>query len=190
MRLLKGREIELMAPAGNMEIFREVVKSNCDAIFLGGKQFQMRRVRPGYNFTNEELVEVVRLGKEYGKKIYITLNILVTAYEIEELKEYLKFIDELQPDAIIIQDLSVLELIKELGLKNIKIHTSIQMNTHDVESIKLLKERDVEKIVLSRECSASDIKELYDETKMDFESFCYGEMCAAKDGQCNASSFV
>ncbi len=190
MRVLKGREIELMAPAGNMEIFREVVKSNCDAVFLGGKQFQMRRVRPGYNFTNEELVEVVRLGKEYGKKIYITLNILVTAYEIEELKEYLRFIDELQPSAIIIQDLSVLELIKELGLKNIKIHTSIQMNTHDVESIKLLKEHDVEKIVLSRECTASDIKELYDETKMDFEYFCYGEMCAAKDGQCNASSFV
>ncbi len=190
MRTLKGREIELMAPAGNLEIFREIVKSNCDAIFLGGIQFQMRRIRQGYNFSNEDLVEVMKLAKEYDKKVYITLNILVTSYEIEELKGYLRFLDELKPSAIIIQDLAVLGLIKELGLKNLKIHTSIQMNTHDVETIKLLEEHGVEKIVVSRECSAKDIKEFYDETKMDFEYFCYGEMCPIKDAQCNASSFV
>ncbi len=190
MRKLKGREIELMAPAGNLEIFREIVKSNCDAIFLGGIQFQMRRIRQGYNFSNEDLVEVMKLAKEYDKKVYITLNILVTSYEIEELKDYLRFLDELQPSAIIIQDLAVVALIKELGLKNLKIHTSIQMNTHDVETIKLLQEQGIEKVVLSRECSAEDIKGFYDETNMDFEYFCYGEMCPIKDAQCNASSFV
>lgn len=190
MRIYNGREIELMAPAGNLEIFKEVVKSNCDAIFLGGIQFQMRRIRPGYNFSNEDLVEVMRLANEYDKKVYITLNILVTSYEIEELKGYLKFLDNLKPSAIIIQDLAVLELIEELGLKNLKIHTSIQMNTHDVETVKLLKSRNIEKIVLSRECTKEDIKELYNETNMDFEYFCYGEMCAVKDAQCSASSFI
>lgn len=190
MRVLKGRTIELMAPAGNIEIFREIVKTNCDAIFLGGVKFQMRRIRPGYNFTNEDLLEAKKLADEYGKKLYITLNILITSYEIEELKEYLKFLDDLKPSAIIIQDLAVIQLIKELGLKNIVVHSSIQMNTHDIETIKLLKEHTVEKIVLSRECSANDIKEFYNETNMDFEYFCYGEMCPIKDAQCNASSFV
>lgn len=190
MRVYNGREIELMAPAGNLEIFKEIVKSNCDAIFLGGIQFQMRRIRKGYNFSDDDLVEVMRLSKEYNKKIYITLNILVTSYEIEELKEYLKFLDDLKPSAIIIQDLAVLKLIEELGLKNLKIHTSIQMNTHDAETVKLLKSKNIEKIVLSRECTKEDIKELYDETNMDFEYFCYGEMCAVKDAQCSASSFI
>ncbi len=190
MRNYKGREIELMAPAGNIEIFREIVKSNCDAIFLGGIKFQMRRIRQGYNFSNDDLVEVMELSKKYNKKIYITLNILVTSYEIEELKEYLRFLDDLKPAAIIIQDLGVIELINEMGLKNLVIHTSIQMNTHEVETIKLLKSKGVEKIVLSRECSAKDIKDFYDETKMDFEYFCYGEMCPIKDAQCNASSYL
>ncbi|MFV0440298.1 MAG: U32 family peptidase [Lachnospirales bacterium] len=190
MRLYNGRIIELLAPAGNLEIFKEIVETNCDAILLGGVDFNMRRMRDGFNFTNDELQEVMKIAKIYNKKIYIALNVLIASEEVEELKDYLVFLDNLKPDAIMVQDFAIFEIIKSMRLKNLNIHSSIQMNIHEVESVKLLKELGVGKIVLSYECSAFEIREMYRKTNMDFEYFCYGEMCTVKNAQCGASSFI
>lgn len=189
MRYYNGRKIDLMAPAGNFENFKKIVKSNCDSIFLGGEKLNMRRIRKGYNFTNDELEQVMIIAKQENKKIYVTVNILINENELEETREYLIFLNKIKVDAIIVQDLAILKIIKELDLK-IPIHSSVMMNTHDLETIKFLKENNFSKIVLSRETTIEEIREFYNKTKMSFEYFCYGDMCVAKDAQCNISSFI
>ncbi len=189
MRKYKGKEIDLMAPSGNLESFKKIVESKCDSIFIGGKTLNMRLIRKGYNFSNDDLIEAINLAHSRNKKVYITLNILINEMELKEAEEYLIFLESINVDAIIVQDLGILEIIKNLGL-NLKVHSSVQMNSHDVETIKFLKNAGIKKIVLSRESTIEEIEYFYKETKMSFEYFCYGDMCVAKDAQCSVSSFI
>lgn len=94
MRNFKGKNVELLAPAGNFEIFESIVQSKCDAIYLGGQAFNMRMIRKGFNFTDAELVEASKMAHENDKKLYITVNNLIEEDQLEELKVYLQFLDE------------------------------------------------------------------------------------------------
>jgi putative protease len=182
-RFLNGKEVELLAPAGNFEIFKQVIDSGADAVYLGGKQFNMRMHRKDYNLTNDEIREAVSIAHSKGKKIYITFNNMMSDTEIDEAKDYLLFLQQVHPDALIIQDMGALEAIKELGI-NIPLHASVMMNVHNKQMIDRLWELGISRVVMSREVSLETIKCLSGATSMEFEYFVHGDMCAVHGAQC------
>lgn len=188
-RYFNGREVELLAPAGTFEIFKQVIHSGADAVYLGGKILNMRMHKKGHNFTNEEIVEAIKLAHSLNKKVYIVVNNLFNQKDLTDAIQYLKFLENIQPDALIIQDLSILELIKKLDL-NLNLHSSVMMNVHNLESIKGLKNLGISRIVASREMDLKTINTLYTETKMEFEYFVHGDMCISHGGQCLYSGML
>ena len=188
-RYFNGQEVELLAPVGTFEIFKQVIYSGADAVYLGGKIFNMRMHRKGFNFTDEELAEAVRTTHELGKKIYITVNNLLSSEDLLKAKDYLIYLNELQPDAIIVQDMSIIYLVNELGL-NLNIHASVMMNTHNLETIKALRELGVTRVVASRDIDLATIKYFSRLTDMEFEYFVHGDMCVAHGSQCTYSGIL
>lgn len=188
-RYFNNKVVELLAPAGNFEIFKEVIKLNCDAVYFGGKNLNMRLHRKDYNFSDAELMEAVELAHQYGKKAYITVNNMYNDEETEELKEFLFFLEKVKPDAIIAQDMSVIALIKEYNL-TIPVHASVMMNVHNLNSIQVLKELGVTRVVLSRETTLSYSRYLSGVTDMELEYFIHGDMCVAHGGRCLYSGIL
>ncbi|MEF2966230.1 U32 family peptidase [Paenibacillus sp. M1] len=188
-RYFNGREVELLAPAGTFEIFKEVIAANCDAVYFGGPSLNMRLMRKGYNFTLEELTEAVQIAHSLGKKAYVTVNNLLNEGEIDEAAAYLQFLEEAGPDAIIVQDFAVLALIKQLGL-SVPVHASVMMNVHNVEMVKALQELGVTRVVTSREMDLQTTRYLQAVTGMELEYFVHGDMCSVHGANCYFSSMV
>ncbi|RCX13577.1 putative protease [Fontibacillus phaseoli] len=188
-RYFNGKEVELLAPVGTFEIFKEVIKANCDAVYFGGPSLNMRLMRKGYNFTLEEITEAVKIAHSLGKKAYVTVNNLLNEGEIEEAATYLRFLEEAAPDAIIVQDFAVLALIKQLDLK-IPVHSSVMMNVHNVEMVKALQEMGVTRVVTSREMDLHTTRYLQAATGMELEYFIHGDMCSVHGANCYFSSLV
>lgn len=188
-KYFNNRVVELLAPAGNFEIFKEIINLGCDAVYFGGKNLNMRLHRKDYNFSNEELFEAVKIAHSMGKKAYITVNNLYNDEEIEELKEFLLLLNEIKPDALIVQDMSVISLIKEMDL-DLQIHSSVMMNVHNLQSLHVLKEHGVSRVVLSRELPLSYSKYLAASIDMEFEYFIHGDMCIAHGSQCLYSGML
>ncbi|MDZ7548232.1 peptidase U32 family protein, partial [Clostridium perfringens] len=178
-----NQEVELLGPAGNYEIFKEVIKSGADAVYLGGKIFNMRLHRKDFNFTNEELEEAINLAHSLNKKVYITVNNLLSSEDLLQAEEYLRFLEKIKPDALIVQDMSVVKLIKDLGL-NLNIHSSVMMNVHNFETIKKLHELGITRVVVSRDIDLNTVKQFSKKTNMEFEYFVHGDMCVAHGSQC------
>jgi putative protease len=189
MRFFHQKPVELLAPAGTFAIFERIVNANCDAVYFGGKRFNMRLHRKDYNFTNEELGEAVRIARSKNKKAYITVNNMYTQEELAELAEYLGYLAEIGPDAILIQDLGVITLLRRLGL-SLPLHASVMMNVHNLASIQRLYELGIRRVVLSRELPLSYIRELSSQTAMEFEYFVHGDMCVSHGGQCLYSGIL
>lgn len=190
MRSFRGKIVELLAPAGNFEIFESIVQSKCDAVYLGGQAFNMRMIRKGFNFTNEELVAARQLAHEKGKKLYITVNNLIEEGQLEDLKTYLKFLAaDVQPDALIVQDMAVVKLIGDLGL-NLEIHASVMMNVHNLDMIKVLEKEGVTRVVLSREMTLEQVRAISGQTDVELEYFTHGDMCIAHGSQCYYSAML
>lgn len=188
-RYFNNQEVELLAPAGNFEIFKMVIQSGADAVYLGGKILNMRLHRKTFNFTNEELEEAIRMAHSLGKKIYITVNNLLSSDDLLEVEEYLKYLDQIQPDAIIVQDMSIIHLVQTLGL-NLNIHASVMMNVHNLETIKKLRELGVTRVVTSRDIDLNTVKLFSAQTDMEFEYFVHGDMCVAHGSQCTYSGIL
>lgn len=188
-RYFNGREVELLAPVGTFEIFNEVIKANCDAVYFGGPSLNMRMMRKGYNFTLEEITEAVKIAHSLGKKAYVTVNNLLNEGEIEEAKDYLRFLEQAAPDAIIVQDFAVLALIKQLNL-SIPVHSSVMMNVHNVEMVRALQEMGVTRVVTSREMDLHTTRYLQAVTGMELEYFIHGDMCSVHGANCYFSSLV
>lgn len=188
-RYFNGQEVELLAPAGNFEIFKKVVYSGADAVYLGGKNFNMRMHRKDFNFTNEELEEAINIAHSLGKKVYITVNNLLSSDDLKQAEEYFKYLDKINPDALIVQDMSVIHLINRLGL-NLNIHSSVMMNVHNFETIKTLRKLGVTRVVTSRDIDLKTIKQFSVRTDMEFEYFVHGDMCVAHGAQCLYSGIL
>lgn len=188
-RYFNNQEVELLAPAGNFEIFKMVIQSGADAVYLGGKILNMRLHRKAFNFTNEELEEAIHMAHSLGKKVYITVNNLLSSDDLLEVEEYLKYLDQIQPDAIIVQDMSIIHLVQTLGL-NLNIHASVMMNVHNLETIKKLRELGVTRVVTSRDIELSTVKLFSAQTDMEFEYFVHGDMCVAHGSQCTYSGIL
>ncbi|MBL4932820.1 peptidase U32 family protein [Clostridium paridis] len=189
-RFFNGKKIELLAPAGNMEIFRSVVNSNCDAIYIGGKSLNMRMMRKGYNFSDEEVKEALDLAHEVQKKLYVTVNNMLNDSEIDEAIEYLTYLNDIAVDGIIVQDLAIIQICKEHNLKNFEIHSSVMMNVHNIEMVEALKDLGVSRVVLSREMDLKTAKHLQNQTGIETEYFMHGDMCTVNGANCYYSSVV
>ena len=177
------KKVELLAPAGNMETLLAAIKGGCDAVYLGGKAFGARAFAK--NFDDDELKEAVRLCHLYGVKIYVTANILVYENEIEEFLYYLKFLYEIGVDAVIMQDLGMISLVHKL-IPGLEIHASTQINCHNKESFKFLEKIGVSRVVLAREMTLDEIKNLG--KSMEIEVFVHGALCVSYSGNCLFSS--
>ncbi|AIQ50461.1 peptidase U32 family protein [Paenibacillus sp. FSL R7-0331] len=188
-RFFNGREIELLAPAGTFEIFKEVVQSACDAVYFGGPVLNMRMMRKGYNLSHEEIAQALVMAHNLDKKVYVTVNNLFSEEDVEEAREYLRFLDEVQPDALIVQDMAVLELIREMGL-TVPIHASVMMNVHNLEMIYALRDLGVSRVVTSREMDLQTAKLLGQRSGMELEYFIHGDMCSVHGANCYFSSQV
>lgn len=188
-RYFNNQEVELLAPVGNFEIFKEVIKSGADAVYLGGKIFNMRMHRKDFNFNNEELEEAINIAHSLGKKLYITVNNLLSSDDLIQAEEYFRYLDKIKPDAIIVQDMSVIKLIKDLGL-GLNIHSSVMMNVHNFDTIKKLQELGITRVVMSRETDLNTIKQYSGKTDMEFEYFVHGDMCVAHGAQCMYSGML
>ncbi|AOT69628.1 U32 family peptidase [Geosporobacter ferrireducens] len=189
-RFFNGKKIELLAPAGTMETFKSMVQANCDAIYFGGKILNMRMIRKGFNFSNEEIHEAAAMAHAVNKKVYVTVNNLLNDYEIGEAAEYLQFLQNIQVDGIIIQDLGILQICKEQNLNKFEIHSSVMMNVHNIEFVKVLKGFGVSRVVLSREMDLKTAKNLQNETGIETEYFVHGDMCTVNGANCYYSSFI
>lgn len=184
--LLNKKSVELLAPAGNWETLVAAIDAGADAIYLGGKHFNMRMLKSDANFDNEMLKKAVEYAHAHahGVMLYITINNLISDEEIPELEEYLTYLNEIQPDAILIQDLAVAQIVKKLGL-NITMHASIMMNSHNNAVIKKLKEYGIRRVVVSREMSLKELSELKAvDSDFELEYFVHGDMCISESGQC------
>ena len=187
--ILNRKSVELLAPAGTWDALVAGVESGADACYLGGKHFNMRMHEGDFNFDNEMLKKAIAYTHEHDVRLYITLNNLISEEEIPALKEYLNYLNEIKPDALLVQDFAVLELVHEMGIK-IPIHTSVMMNTHNEHAIVKLKEYGITRIVVGREMTLSELSLFRDRTGMEVEYVMHGDMCISESGQCIHSGVV
>lgn len=176
---------ELLAPAGDLERLKIALLYGADAVYIGGSLFSLRA--NAINFTEEEINEAVIFAHNLNKKVYVTVNISLHNKEAELLKDYLKRLDELKVDAIIASDPAVIKIAKDNT--NLEIHLSTQQSTLNYEAVKFWKSEGVTRIVLARETSKEEIKEIMDKCDIEIETFIHGAMCTSYSGRCVLSNF-
>ncbi len=181
------KKIELLAPAGNMEALKAAIQAGCDAVYIGGNHFGARAFSK--NFSNEEMVEAINYAHLYGVKVYVTVNTLVYDDEVNAFLEYIEFIHRNNIDAVLIQDLGMFDLLRKT-FPNLELHASTQMHIHNLDGVKLMESLGMKRIVLARETSKDDIKEIIKNTKAEIEVFVHGALCISYSGQCLMSSLI
>ena len=179
--------MELLAPAGTMENFMAALESGADAIYLGGKVFNARA--HAANFGIDELREAVRLAHILDVSVYVTVNILIGDTELGELENYLKDLDSIGVDAIIVQDLAVAEIAKRVA-PNIHLHGSTQMTAATLDAVRFYESLGFTRVVLARELSLKEIQHICKHCKAEIEVFVHGALCVCYSGQCLMSSFI
>ena len=187
--ILTRKSVELLAPAGTWDALVADVESGADAVYLGGKHFNMRMHEGDFNFDDAALKKAIDYAHAHDVRLYITLNNLISDEELPALKEYLQYLEEIQPDALLVQDFAVLELVHEMGI-TIPLHTSVMMNTHNEHAIEKLKEYGITRIVVGREMTLSELALFRARTGIEVEYFMHGDMCISESGQCIHSGVV
>lgn len=175
---------ELLAPAGDLERLKIALMYGADAVYIGGA-FNLRA--NAQNFKIEEIEEGVKYAHKLDKKVYVTVNIAMHGKEYEKIEEYLKKLKKSNVDAIIISDPSIIEIAKKY---NIPIHISTQASTFNKKAVKYWEEEGIERIVLARECTKEDIKDIKKNTNIEIETFIHGAMCASFSGRCVLSNYL
>ena len=183
----KGFIMELLAPAGTMENFMAALESGADAIYLGGKVFNARA--HAANFGIDELREAVRLAHILDVSVYVTVNILIGDTELKDLEQYIKDLDSIGVDAIIVQDLAVAEIAKRVA-PNIHLHRSTQMTAATLDAVRFYESLGFTRVVLARELSLKEIQHICKHCKAEIEVFVHGALCVCYSGQCLMSSFI
>jgi putative protease len=179
--------IELLAPVGSREALIAAVESGADAVYLAGKMFGARASAP--NFDDEELAEAVKFAHLRSVLVYVTVNTLVDNIEIPALSIYLQYLYKIGVDAIIVQDIGVFEIARQI-IPEMPIHASTQMTVHNLEGVQFLAELGFARVVVSRELSMDDINYICKNTKVEIEAFVHGALCISYSGQCLMSSMI
>jgi len=179
--------IELLSPVGDFECLKAAVQNGANAVYFGSNLFSARAF--AQNFDREELEQAINYAKIRGVKTHLTLNTLIKDEEFEEAFNVAKTAYEFGIDAIIVQDIGLaLSLIK--SFPDLEIHASTQMTTSNLEGTKKLEQLGFKRVVLSRECSLSEIEHICKNTNIDIEVFAHGALCISYSGQCLFSSMV
>ncbi|VVB94685.1 Peptidase family U32 [uncultured archaeon] len=178
---------ELLAPVGSKEALIAAIENGADAVYFGGKLFSARQYAS--NFTREELEWAIDYAHKRSVKAYVTVNTLVKDSELEEASDYLQFLCNAGADAVIVQDMGILRLVRE-QMPELPVHASTQMTIHNVEGVKFLQEMGVKRVVLARELSLDEIHRIKSQTGIEVETFIHGALCFSYSGQCLLSSMI
>ena len=178
---------ELLSPCGNIECVYQAVNNGADAIYLAGKRFGARKY--ANNFSEEEIIKTIKYCHLYGVKVYITVNTLIYDDEVEEFLRYIEFIHKNNFDAVLIQDLGMFDLVRKT-YPELEIHASTQMHINNLDGVKLMEELGMKRVVLPRELSLEEIKEIKDNSTIELEVFVHGALCVSYSGQCLMSSLI
>ena len=184
---MRNKDFELLAPAGNLEIFKGVIESGADAVYVGGSMFGARAY--ANNFTEEELLEAIDFAHLRGVKVYLTVNTLIKNSEFSKLYDYLLVYYKRGLDAVIVQDIGVVKAIHEY-FPSMEIHTSTQMTVTGADGVRFLSQFGVTRVVMAREVSLAEMKRIHEETGMELEAFVHGALCYSYSGQCLFSSIL
>lgn len=184
---MRNRDFELLAPAGNINIFKAVIEAGADAVYVGGSMFGARAY--ANNFDEEELLYAIDYAHLKGVKVYLTVNTLLKNDEIEKLYDYLLPFYERGLDAVLVQDLGALKLIHD-RFPDLAIHTSTQMTVTGIDGVRFLKQFGVQRVVMAREVSLAEMKEIHEKCGMEIEAFVHGALCYSYSGQCLFSSML
>ncbi|MDO4341730.1 MAG: U32 family peptidase [bacterium] len=179
--------IELLSPAGDAEKMKIAFLYGADAIYIGGQNYSLRA--NAKNFTLEEIKETVKYAHNLNKKVYVTVNIVFHDEDFQGLEDYLKYLDSVNVDAIIVSDIAVMNLWQKLNLK-MELHVSTQASTLNKETALFYKELGATRVVLARECLKDNIKEIKDYTSLELEAFIHGAMCTSISGRCIMSNYA
>lgn len=182
------KNIELLAPVGDYERLITAIHFGCDAVYLAGKKFGLRAFAD--NFDEEEMISALSYAKKHNVKVYVTVNILAHNADFIGMIEYLKFLDKIQVDAVIVSDLGIASLVKKHT--NLELHVSTQANITNVHSAQVWVNLGAKRLVLARELNIHEIKEIKDAVgpNIDIECFCHGAMCISYSGRCLLSNYL
>ena len=181
-----SKRIELLSPAGNLEKLKIAFLYGADACYIGGRDFSLRA--NAKNFSIEEIKEACTYAHNLGKKVYVTVNIVFHNEDVNNLKEYLIKLEECKVDAIIVSDPLVIDVVKNNNI-NIPLHISTQISSLNYEDVLFWKNMGCERVVLGRETSKEEIKEIIDKTGIEIECFVHGAMCSSYSGRCVLSNY-
>lgn len=179
---------ELLAPAGNLSKLKTAIHFGADAVYLGGKNFSLRTFAD--NFTEEEMVEAVDFVHSSGRKVYVTVNIFAKNSDFSEMEKYLKFLQNIGVDAVLISDPGVIYMAKNAA-PELTIHLSTQANTTNKYAVKFWMKQGLSRVVLARELSLKEIREIHDFVpEIELEAFVHGAMCISYSGRCLLSNYL
>jgi putative protease len=181
--------IELLAPAGNLEKLKTAIIYGADAVYVGGEAFSLRAMAD--NFDREKMIEGLKFAHARGKKVYVTVNIFAHNSDIEKMEEYIKSLDEIGVDAVIVSDLGVLSIVREVA-PDLEVHISTQSNNTNYKTCEFYYKLGAKRVVLARELSLREIKEIRNRIpkELELESFVHGAMCMAYSGRCLLSNYM
>ncbi len=179
------KRVELLAPAGDLERLKVSLLYGADAVYFGGQEYSLRA--NANNFSVEEIKEACKFAHDLGKKVYLTLNIVFHNEDLADVNSFIKDVVDAGIDAFIVSDPFIIKYIKDNY--NVEVHLSTQGSTTNKESVKYWKSEGIDRVVLAREVSIKEIKEIYNETKIDLEVFIHGAMCTFYSGRCCLSNY-
>lgn len=179
--------VELLAPAGNLESLDAAIGEGADAVYLGLKSFNARLRTTNFAWNQFEAA-VDSIHKQH-KKIYVTVNTVCEENETERLYRFLAYLNEVNPDGLIVQDYAVIRMVQDY-FQNLKLHASTQMNVESSNAVRLLQKEGLTRMVLARELNLEEIAKIKKETNAELEVFVHGALCVSESGLCLFSSFL
>lgn len=186
----KREKPELLVPAGSLENLKIAVNYGADAVYIGGEQFGLRS--KARNFSDADMLEGIAYAHAKGVQVYVTANIIAHNEDIYKVEEYFLRLNEIGPDAIIVADVGIFAIAKEVLDEKIQIHMSTQGNHTNYASINYWKKQGVDRIVVARELSLEEIKRINEKTnhEIEIEAFVHGAMCISYSGRCLLSNYM
>jgi len=182
-----SKKPELLAPAGSLEKLKIAVRYGADAVFIGGQEFGLRS--NAQNFSLDEIREGVDFAKKFGSKIYVTTNIIAHNENIDGLEDYLKALSVIDIAGIIVADPLVIETCKKVA-PNVEVHLSTQQSTMNYLAVRYWENEGLHRVVLARETTKEEIREIMENTNIEIEAFIHGAMCIAYSGRCTLSTHM
>ena len=179
--------IELLSPAGDLERLKVTLLYGADAVYIGGEKYSLRA--NATNFTLEQIKEGCEFAHKLNKKVFLTLNIVFHNEDMDGVEEYIKDVVDAGIDAFIVSDPFIISYIKN-NFPNVEAHLSTQNSTSNYKTVEFFKEEGIDRVVLARELSKEEIKEIIEKTKVDIEVFIHGAMCTCFSGRCALSNYV